>query len=329
MRKSAQAAASDCPEPASGELPARSDRFGAHARTALSYLAALAIIVLIARDVPRAALFGALSHARFGLFAATVAIAFAGWFFGETLLFSRLFTYFHGRTTFRETLAANAAQYFLQLVNVAVGSGALIVFLKKRKSAHWLDGACTLAFQAMIDFQVMIAMALAGLMIAPQSVLRHFGVYLIMLLSALWLVAWFWMRGRPRMRWLQRIYDLPAMGAFRTARPGHYLSLSLIRAAIFGFQGFALYFEMHAFGVQVPLTMTLALAPVILLIASLPLTPVGLGSEQAAMVMCFRNFAPAAEVLTVSLAISASNVICRILLGVIFPHAIKSFDENL
>jgi uncharacterized membrane protein YbhN (UPF0104 family) len=329
MRKSAEAATAECLETASSELPARPARFGSRARTVLSYLAALAIIVAIARDVPLAALLGALARARIGLFATTVVLAFAGWFFGETLLFSRLFTYFHGRTTFRETLAANAAQYFLQLVNVAVGSGALIVFLKKRKSAHWLDGACTLLFQALIDFQVMIAMALAGLMIAPQSALRRFDLYLTAPLGALWLVAWFWMRGRPRTRWLQRIYDLPAMGAFRTARPRHYLSLSLIRAAIFGFQGFALYFEMRAFGLQIPLTMTLALAPVILLIASLPLTPVGLGSEQAAMVMCFRNFAAAADVLTVSLAISAGNMICRILLGLIFPHAIKSFDETL
>lgn len=316
-------------EPPLGQVAAATVQIGLRARTALSYLTAGAIIWFVARKIPLAAIAAAFAHARIGLFIATATLAFAGWFFGETLLFSRLFSYFHGRTTFRETLKANAVQYFLQIVNVAVASGALIVFLKQRKAVPWLAGACTLLFQALIDFQVMIAMALAGLVIAPEFPWPHAVCYLMATLGALWLIAWFWMRGRaPAWGPLRKLYDRPAMRAFREAKLSQFISLSLIRAAIFAFQGLALYFEMVAFRLHVPFMLTFALTPVILLASSLPLTPVGLGSEQAAMVLCFKGFAPAADLLTVSLAASASNLLFRMALGLCFPQTIMNFDEN-
>lgn len=328
MRKPAAAAAPATLTPAPGVLATVVGQIGPRARTVLSYLAAATIIGFVARDIPLAAIMTALAKARLGLFVATALLAFAGWFLGETVLFARLFSYFHGRTTFRETLKANAAQYFLQIVNVAVASGALIVFLKRRKAVPWLAGACTLLFQALIDFQVMVALALVGLAIAPQSRLPHAGYFLAAMLGGLWLIAWFWMRGRPTSGPLRRLYDWPAMRAFREARPAQFITLSMMRAAIFALQGFAFYFEMVAFHLHVPLRLTLALTPVILLVASLPLTPVGLGSEQAAMVLCFKGFAPAADLLTMSLAVSASNLLFRMALGLIFPHTITTFDET-
>src|SRR5260370_28068946 len=39
------------------------------------------------------------------------------WFCGEMYLYSKLFTFFHKPTTFRETLLTTAAQYFIQLIN--------------------------------------------------------------------------------------------------------------------------------------------------------------------------------------------------------------------
>ena len=61
------------------------------------------------------------------------------WFVGETFLFSRLFSYVHERTGFRELMPVNAATYFLQLVNMAVAGGAMVLFLNRRKQVHWLD----------------------------------------------------------------------------------------------------------------------------------------------------------------------------------------------
>jgi len=301
------------------------------AKTALSYLAAVVIMWWVARGIPLAAITSQVANASLGLFMATAIIAFVAWLLGETLLFSRLFTYFHHRTSFREMLAPTAAQYFLQLVNAAVANSALIVFLNRRKGVAWLAVGFTLLFQALIDFQVMLLMALTAFAITPRFPLPHAGYYLMAALGALWLIAWFWMRGRPRSRLGQRLYDLPAMSSFRQARLSHFVRLSLIRAVIFAMQGFALYFEMRAFHIDAPLRVALALTPVILLVTSIPLTPVGLGSEQAAMVLCFHAFGSTADLVAASLAVSASNIVFRIGLGMIFlrPFVTKSATARM
>lgn len=291
---------------------------GPRSRTVLSYLVAGGIIWWVARGIRPAALAGQLAHARAGLFLATAALATAAWFFGEAVLLSRLFTYFHHRTGVREMIVPMGAQYFLQTVNAGLASSALIVFLKRCKGVPWLTGGFTLLFQAFIDFTVMVLMALVGLAAAPVVHPHALGWGLVAVLGALWSVAWFWMRGRPRSAFGQWLYDRPSMRSFRQARLSYFVSLSLIRAIIFAMQGFALYFEMRAFHIHVPLQMALAFTPVILLITSLPLAPVGLGTEQAAMVLCFHAFAPAADLIAMSLAVSVSNILFRMGFGAIY-----------
>jgi hypothetical protein len=47
----------------------------------------------------------------------------------------------HNPTGFRELAPANAANYFLQLINMAVAGGALFLFLNRRKHVHWRAGS--------------------------------------------------------------------------------------------------------------------------------------------------------------------------------------------
>ena len=59
--------------------------------------------------------------------------SFTVWFVGESFLFATLLSYFHKRTSFDEMLPANAAQYFLQLIDTAVAGTALVMFMHRRK----------------------------------------------------------------------------------------------------------------------------------------------------------------------------------------------------
>jgi hypothetical protein len=312
-----------------GWLSRLSANTGARTKTLLAYAAAGAIIWFVSRGISLAAMTNAISHAHLALFLGTSAGALAVWLLGETLLFSRLFTYFHRRTGFREVLIPNATQYFLQIVNLAVAHSAMILLLSRRKGVPLLTAGCTMLFQGFVDFQVLVLMALAGLALTPSFPLRATPWYLIAVFAGLCLASWFWMRGRPASGLACYVYDLPAMSAFRRARPWHYVRLVALRAPIFALQGLVLYLQMLAFHIHVPIGLVVGLTPLIMLVTSIPLTPVGLGSEQAAILLCFHSFGTRADLLTLSLAVSLTNLIFRMALGVgLVKPLISSMHET-
>jgi uncharacterized membrane protein YbhN (UPF0104 family) len=249
---------------------------------------------------------------------------FLVWFFGENLLFARLFSYFQRPTGFQELLRANAAHYFLQITNVAVSSGALILFLNRRKGVALGAAGLTLMFQGLLDFALLAAMSLVAMYLGLNSPLRVMAPYAAVVLAAGLTIAlgfrWWKPTWRP-MRWL---YERPAFSTFHAARLSHYVSLSLIRVPIFLVEGFVLYGELHSFHVQIPLVQAVLFSPVALLVGSLPLAPVGLGTLQLVFVKGLAGFAPESDLLAAALAISFINLVWRVPLGMVSYGSLAS-----
>ena len=279
------------------------------------YAAAAAIIWYVAHEVPIADLAQSFGQANLWLFIPVSLGGFLLWFFGETFLFSRLFTYFHKRTTFREVLPANAAQYFLQLINLVVAGGALAFFLHRRKGVSWLAAGCTLLFQGLLDSALLSAMTLVAAILVPGSPIRigvPYAAGALLVLSTIPVTFLWWRPTSGVGRW---IYERPSLVSFRSARPRDYLNLAAIRTPIFVGQGFIVYGQLLSFHIRVPLVQALALTPAVLVIGGMPLTPVGLGTLQAVVVGGFSAFASRPALLAMSLAISAVNLAFRIPLG--------------
>jgi hypothetical protein len=281
-----------------------------------AYAVAFAVIIYLARGIaPPSQLLHDFSMANLWLFVPASAGSFAIWFGGETLLFACLFSYFHSRTSFREMLPANAAQYFLQLVNTAVAGTALVMFMNRRKKVPWLAGGCTLIFQAVLDFQIMAAMALVAGLLEPASILHRYWYIPAAVLAPLLLNTWFWMRGRPKSQLGQWFYDRPSMESFRLARPAHYVRLGGLRIAIFLAYGIALYFQIRGFRIDVHPSQVFAVLPAVLFFDGLPFTPVGLGPVQAIIVTGFRAYASPARLLAMALSISFMSIVFQAPLG--------------
>jgi hypothetical protein len=280
-----------------------------------AYAVAFAVIAYLARGIAPSQLLHNFSMANLWLFLPASAGSFAIWFGGETLLFACLFTYFHSRTSFREMLPANAAQYFLQLVNTAVAGTALVMFMNRRKKVPWLAGGCTLIFQAVLDFQIMAAMALAVALLDPRSLLRGYWYIPAALLGALLLNTCFWIRGRPKSRVGQWFYDRPSMQSFRSAGLAHYVRLGGIRIAIFLAYGVGLYFQIRGFRIDIHPAQVFAVLPAVLFFDGLPFTPVGLGPVQAIIVTAFQAYASPARLLAMALSISFMSIAFQAPLG--------------
>ncbi len=297
----------------------------------IAYAIAAAIVCYAARGVSLRQVVDATSHATLWLFIVASLAGFLCWFLGETVLYSRLFSYFHGSTGAIELLPTMAAVYFLQIVNSYLASGAFVLFLHVRKRAPWLMAGCTLLFQAYLDATLLAALALLAIALVPASPIRLGLNYAAGVLGAGCLIASFFLLWGKRLsasHWLRWIYDRPSMASFRIARPAHYLKLLGIRSLIVLGAGFALYGQFLSFHIRVSLAQTLAMTPFIVAIGNSALSPGGIGTTQLVFTLAFARFASKDILFALSMAVTAFNFLVRIPMGLAMraPLALEAVE---
>jgi hypothetical protein len=284
----------------------------------VTYAIAGAIVWYAARGVSWRQMVDAASHATLWLFVSASLGGFLCYITGETILYSRLFSYFYGPIRFREFLPTMATYYFFQLVSSNVASAAFVLFLHTRKRVPWLMGLCTLLFQGYLDVTLLAFLSLIAIVLVPTTPIRPGRNYAAGVLGASCLIASFWLfwGARPGVgTWLRWLYERPSMLSFRKARPTHYLRLMSIRCLIFLGVGFAIYGQLVSFHIRVPLVQALALTPFIVAIGDSPISPGGIGTTQLVFTIAFSRFAGKGDLFALSLAVSAFNLLVRTPMG--------------
>lgn len=284
----------------------------------VAYAIAAAIVGYAARGVSWRQVVEAASHATLWIFVVASLGGFLCWFIGETVLYSRLFSYFHGPTGAFDVLPTMAAVYFLQIVNSYVASGGFVLFLHSRKRVPWIMGGCTLMFQGYVDAMLLATLSLFAIALVPTSPIRLGLNYAAGVLGVGCLIASFWLLWGARLRtgsWLRWLYERPSMASFRMARPSHYVKLIAIRFLIVLGAGFALYGQFVSFHIGVPLMQTLALTPFIVALGNSPFSPGGIGTTQLVFTLAFARFASKDDLFALSLAVTAFNLLVRMPMG--------------
>jgi uncharacterized membrane protein YbhN (UPF0104 family) len=284
----------------------------------IAYAIAAAIVYYASRGVSWRQVVDVGRQATLWIFLVASLGGFLCWFIGETILYSRLFSYFHGPTKALELLPTMAAVYFLQIVNSYVASGAFVLFLHARKRVPWIMGGCTLMFQGYVDAMLLATLSLFAMILVPASPIRAGLSYAIGVLGAGCVIASFWLLWGVRLRygnWLRWIYERPSMASFRMAWPSQYVRLLAIRFLIVLGAGFALYGQFLSFHIGVPLLQTLALTPFIVAIGNSPFSPGGIGTTQLVFTLAFARFARKDDLFALSLAVTVFNLIVRIPMG--------------
>ena len=300
-------------------------------RNVVAYVVAIAIVWYVARGVSWQQIADAASHATLWLFICVSLVGFLCWFIGETLLYSCLFSFFHGRTRWSELLPTMGAMYFLQIVNSLVASGALLLFLHSRKRVPWMTAGGTLLFQAYVDVMLLVTLSILSIILIPTSALRPGLYYAMGVVVAGCFVGSFFLSWGTRLgpgnplRW---IYGRPSMATFRLARPSHFIKLAAIRALICLAAGLALYGQFVSFHVRVPLAQALALSPLVVAVGNSPFSPGGIGTTQLVFMFGFAGFAGKADLFALSMAVSAFNLLVRIPMGLAMGAPVAEVEES-
>ncbi len=299
-------------------------------RNLVAFAVAGAIVYWGARSVSWSQVADASDHATLWLFLVASLGGFLCWFVGETILYSRLFSYFYGPTEVRELLPTMASVYFLQLINSYVASGAYVLFLHVRKRVPWIASGCTLLFLAYLDVMLLSGLSLCAIALVPTSPIWPGRYYVAGVLVAGCLIASFWRFWGARLRrgtWLRWLYERPSMSSFRTVRPSQVAKLLSIRSVIALGAALALYGQFASFHIHIPIVQVLALAPLVVAIGNSPFSPGGLGSTQLVFTVGFARFADKSDLFALSLAVCAFNLLIRIPMGLAMGAPLEEVVE--
>jgi uncharacterized membrane protein YbhN (UPF0104 family) len=192
------------------------------------------------------------------------------------------------RRPFRQLLLARGASYLLSLINPAAGMGGVGYYLV-RTGAEPARAAAAVLLLLVTFLAAMATVGLGGMLAAGGAGELRPWLAPLGLLAAALAAGLAVLHLRPR--WLSRRQPLAPLfaagvGGFvaaTAARVPHVLSLLL-----------SLWGGLWLWGVALPAGRGTVLLSIVLLVSALPLTPAGLGTTEAALVLLAAPYAPGA-----------------------------------
>lgn len=266
----------------------------AAARRGLPWLVALAILAVLVREIRLEPLREAFRHGAYLALAAYIVLETLLALPADALGAHEALAAAGVRRPWREVLLARGASYLLGLISYMAGQGGMGWYLA-RTGVPVKRSAGAVLLLMITNGMVMVVLGAAGLGAAlAQGALAGAPRELLLLTIAAAfagvLVYLIVLAARPT--WLTR-YDLLAplfeagvTGHLRAcaARLPHMLLLAVLHWGAF-----------RIWGIAVPAERGLALNPVVLFVAALPIAPGGLGTTQALQVLFFSPFAMASS----------------------------------
>lgn len=296
----------------------------------LPWLLAVAILWVLFRRVSATAALHALDQADIELFVAALLVAVMLWFWLESVAFARLFSRFNAPLSGREARSLRALTYLLTPINWNVGTAAIVLHLRRSKGVAAWDATSSLLFYGLIDGLVLGGLTLAGLLTLPPSpTIRSVGWIALGFVGLQLCLLGFFMLRAPRWRWERRVR---AVRLFRTHGLAAWRDVAfLLTIRCLYFCGFVVFFWVgtRAFNVHVPLAYMAASVPVILMTAGLPITPAGLGTQQAAMLYFFDPYASEAAILAYGLTYPVALMLARIPIGLLYLRDLGALRATL
>ncbi len=277
---------------------------------------AAGILYYLFSQVPIAEAWAATRAARLELFLPAMLAAVMLWFLVDSAAFAFLFSRFNARLSWAEARSLRGVTYLATPVNWNLGTAAVILHLRTSKEIGALDSTSTMFFYQTIDGMILAAFVLLGVLLLPESPetisLRNIALGFEVIQIAILVIL---MNTRPAWRWLERIRGLGLFRTHRIATLRDLFYLFAIKGLYFAIFVGVLWLGSFSFGIELPLVLATAATPAILMAGAIPITPAGLGTQQAAMLYFFSPYGDEAAILAFGLTFPVALILFRCLLG--------------
>ncbi len=256
------------------------------------------------------ALLAALAHADIASFSAWLMLFVLLWWLVESANLHSLFHRAGLPQPWVEIAMLRGHSYLWQIVNYALAVGSIGLFLRRRAGIGTARAAGVMAVYMWAELIALALLALPGWQSTGLFARSVAGTAAAFVLLSLLLAAAL----RRNVRGLQR---MPLLAALRLFRWRDLAAVIAGRCIYFGAFIVFFYCTLPAFGIAVPLPVLLAAVPAIFLVGNLPVSAAGVGTIQAGMLFCFRDYAPAQAILAFGLCYSAGLIFGRLPLALL------------
>jgi hypothetical protein len=293
-----------------------------------------AIISYVFTLVPIGEAWSVARTARLELFLPLMFGAVLGWFLIESSAYAFLFTRFNAPVSNREARSLRGMSYLLTPIHWNVGKAAVILRLRQTKGIPILESTSAVMLYQALDGVVLAALATTGLTLlvgqAEELSRVRFSMTAIVvgiLLNILILRAnWF------RFRWLVWWRGLSIHHAHRRVQLRDLLTILSLKFAYHFGSVLVFYFGTQAFGIELPFALALAATPIILAVGALPITPAGLGTQQAAMLYFFGDRfgggGTEASILAFGFSFPIALILGRCLIGLFYVRDLSAVRKG-
>lgn len=214
----------------------------------------------------------------------------------DTWTMQKVITKFSHAVTFRDIFAARGVTYLVMILNYPASQAAFAYYLKRKYGIAIFEALGMFFFIVFVDLLWIISLAFAGSFFQDYSIAgvdmgRTVQVTAFVAYAATLLWMAFWRRWPERVtgRRLQipiveKLRAKKAFNIFNRARVGDYLNVALMRTPIHLTIIISMYVVVGTFNASVPFVKILGNMPLVFILGTLPITPGGLGTTNAAMV---------------------------------------------
>jgi uncharacterized membrane protein YbhN (UPF0104 family) len=294
-------------------------------RRIFPWVVAIAIAGYVFRVVSIGEAWSALLRARLEIIVPLVVGTVLCWFLIESKAYAYVFSRFNAPVSWQQARALRGVTYLLSPIHLSLGKAALVLRLHTLKNVPLLEGTSTVALYQTIDAVVLAGLTAIGLWLIPTT--PETGVACTAAIAVV-LVLLFYLSflrsDRPNIRVLDRARRLTIHHAHRKIRFRDAFVMVCAKLAYHLIAVAAFYFGTRAFGIDVPFTLVLATTPTIQAIGGLPITPGGLGTQQAAMLYFFGGYGSEAAIVAFGFSLPIAFMVMRSLLGLVYLPALTA-----
>jgi len=285
-------------------------------RRVLPWVAGICLLAAVLWRVPLADLTQAIRLARLEIFLPLVGGACLAWFLIDAAAFAFLFGRFNTPMNFREARELRGLTYLLTPIHWNVGRAAVIARLRTTHHVPLLEATSSMVFYQTLDAILVSALCWIGLAQLPASPTRN-ALEPLVALFCLALAAYLLTirSSRFAIRPLEQLRASSIHRTHRLASGRDILTILSLRLAYYSVFVGLYFWGTSAFGLALPVALIVASVPIIQGIGALPISPAGLGTQQAAMLFLFSGYGPEGAIVAFGLSFPLLCIVFRSMIG--------------
>lgn len=257
---------------------------------------ACAIFAYLFRIYPPSQVLKALGYVNIPSFVAFAVVYFIFIYLVDSWVMQRVISRFSQQVRFNDIFLARGVTYLVMILNYPASQAAFAYYLKRRYGIAIFEALGIFVFIVFVDILWIITLALAGSFFQDYTVagiqLRE-TVQMIAATAYAFALVWlaFWRRWPEKVigkhlkiPFIEALRKRRAFNIFTEAKFIDYLRVALMRTPIHLTIILYMYVIIHTFHASIPFIKILGNVPLIFFIGTLPITPGGLGTTNAATV---------------------------------------------